>query len=52
MSSSITKRFDKNFGSIGDCARACVRDANIIASRTLLLLMVAVAMGVDFIVPS
>ncbi|CAE7939796.1 unnamed protein product [Symbiodinium sp. KB8] len=50
MSSSITKRFDAAYGVLGDTTRDCVRDANIIASRTMLLLMVAVAMGIDFIV--
>ena len=49
MASSVTKRFDPAYGVWGDTARSCVLQANRIAARTVLLLMVAMVLGIDWL---
>ena len=49
MASSVTKRFDRAYGVCGDTARSCVLQANRIAARTVLLLMVAMVLGIDWL---
>ena len=49
MSSSVTKRFDLAYGVCGDISKACVLQANRIAARTVLLLMVAMVLGIDWV---
>ena len=51
MASSVTRRFDKAYGVAGDVSRKCVRSANVIAARTAMYMMLAIVLGIDFIVP-